>query len=63
MVGDAFLSAKASGDVGGQVRLFEMLGNGFKPDRGGSRPMLEFFFLFYPLITAPLPGRRFERSS
>ena len=29
MVGDAFLSAKASGDVGGQVRLLEMLGNGF----------------------------------
>jgi CHAT domain-containing protein len=29
MVGDAFLSAKASGDIGGQVRLLEMLGNGF----------------------------------
>src|SRR5713101_2279087 len=29
MVGGAFLSAKASGDVGGQVRLLEMLGNGF----------------------------------
>src|ERR1700730_8692443 len=29
MVGDAFLSAKASADVGGQVRLLEMLGNGF----------------------------------
>src|SRR5258708_7806837 len=29
MVGDAFLSSKASGDVGGQVRLLEMLGNGF----------------------------------
>jgi CHAT domain-containing protein len=29
MVGDAFLSAKASDDVGGQVRLLEMLGNGF----------------------------------
>src|SRR5690242_18863588 len=29
MVGDAFLSAKASGDVGGQVRLLEMMGNGF----------------------------------
>src|SRR5260370_37051648 len=29
MVGDAYLSAKASGDVGGQVRLLEMLGNGF----------------------------------
>jgi CHAT domain-containing protein len=29
MVGDAFLSAKASGDMGGQVRLLEMLGNGF----------------------------------
>lgn len=29
MVGDAFLSAKASGDVGGQVRMLEMLGNGF----------------------------------
>jgi len=29
MVGDAFLSAKASGDVAGQVRILEMLGNGF----------------------------------
>jgi len=29
MVGDAVLSAKASGDVGGQVRMLEMLGNGF----------------------------------
>jgi len=29
MVGDALLSAKASGDVGGQVRMLEMLGNGF----------------------------------
>src|SRR5206468_4277277 len=29
MVGDALLSAKASGDVGGQVRYLEMLGNGF----------------------------------
>src|SRR6266436_10276551 len=29
MVGDAFLSAKASGDTGNQVRLLEMLGNGF----------------------------------
>jgi CHAT domain-containing protein len=29
MVGDAFLSAKASGDTGNQVRLLEMMGNGF----------------------------------
>ena len=29
MVGDALLSAMASGDVGGQVRYLEMLGNGF----------------------------------
>lgn len=29
MVGDSFLSAKASGDMGGQVRMLEMLGNGF----------------------------------
>ncbi len=29
MVGDSLLSAKASGDVGGQVRMLEMLGNGF----------------------------------
>ena len=29
MVGDAFLSAKASGDAGNQVRLLEMMGNGF----------------------------------
>src|SRR5262249_18410833 len=29
MVGDAILSAKASGDVGGQVRMLDMLGNGF----------------------------------
>ncbi|HXN23446.1 MAG TPA: CHAT domain-containing protein [Candidatus Dormibacteraeota bacterium] len=29
MVGHALLSAKASGDVGGQVRMLEMLGNGF----------------------------------
>src|SRR6266566_4516032 len=29
MVGDAFLSAKASGDTGNQVRLLEMLGNWF----------------------------------
>src|SRR5260370_5486905 len=29
MVGDALLCAKASGDVGGQVRMLEMLGNGF----------------------------------
>src|SRR6202166_151751 len=29
MVGDAFLSAKASGDTGSQVRLLEMMGNGF----------------------------------
>ena len=29
MVGDALLSAKASGDVGSQVRMLEMLGNGF----------------------------------
>jgi CHAT domain-containing protein len=29
MVGDSVLSAKASGDVGGQVRMLEMLGNGF----------------------------------
>src|SRR6266704_6325049 len=29
MVGDTFLSAKASGDLGGQVRMLEMLGNGF----------------------------------
>src|SRR6266566_1203736 len=29
MVGDAFLSAKASGDTGSQIRLLEMLGNGF----------------------------------
>ena len=29
MVGDAVMSAKASGDVGGQVRMMEMLGNGF----------------------------------
>jgi CHAT domain-containing protein len=29
MVGDAFLSAKASGDMGNQVRLLEMMGNGF----------------------------------
>jgi CHAT domain-containing protein len=29
MVGDSFLSAKASGDIGGQVRMLEMLGNGF----------------------------------
>ena len=29
MVGDAVLSAKASGDVGGQVRMLEMLGDGF----------------------------------
>jgi len=29
MVGDALLSAMASGDVGGQVRTLEMLGNGF----------------------------------
>ncbi len=29
MVGDALLSAMASGDVGGEVRYLEMLGNGF----------------------------------
>jgi CHAT domain-containing protein len=29
MVGDAVLCAKASGDVGGEVRMLEMLGNGF----------------------------------
>jgi hypothetical protein len=29
MVGDALLSAMASGDEGGQVRMLEMLGNGF----------------------------------
>src|SRR5246127_2916061 len=29
MVGDAFLAAKASGDTGNQVRLLEMMGNGF----------------------------------
>src|SRR2546421_552636 len=29
MVGDAFLSAKACGDTGNQVRLLEMMGNGF----------------------------------
>ena len=29
MVGDAVLSAMASGDVGGEVRYLEMLGNGF----------------------------------
>src|SRR5215472_10723039 len=29
MVGDSVLSAKASGDAGGQVRMLEMLGNGF----------------------------------
>lgn len=29
MVGDALLSTMASGDVGGQVRFLEMLGNGF----------------------------------
>lgn len=29
MVGDSVLSAKASGDEGGQVRMLEMLGNGF----------------------------------
>src|ERR1700730_13541870 len=29
MVGDAFLSAKAGGDTGNQVRLLEMMGNGF----------------------------------
>jgi len=29
MVGDAFLSAKASGDTGNQVRLLEMMGIGF----------------------------------
>jgi hypothetical protein len=29
MVGDALLSAMASGDVGGQVRMLEMLINGF----------------------------------
>src|SRR5215472_15090153 len=28
-VGDFVLSAKASGDAGGQVRMLEMLGNGF----------------------------------
>jgi CHAT domain-containing protein len=33
MVGDAVLSAKASGDVGGQVRMLEMLGNGFNEAR------------------------------
>lgn len=29
MVGDSVLSAEASGDIGGQVRMLEMLGNGF----------------------------------
>jgi len=29
MVGDSLLSAMASGDEGGQVRMLEMLGNGF----------------------------------
>jgi CHAT domain-containing protein len=29
LVGDALLSAMASGDAGGQVRMLEMLGNGF----------------------------------
>lgn len=33
MVGDAVLSAKASGDIGGQVRMLEMLGNGFNEAR------------------------------
>ena len=33
MVGDAVLSAKASGDTGGQVRMLEMLGNGFNEAR------------------------------
>ena len=33
MVGDAVLSAKASGDIGGQVRMLEMLGNGFNEVR------------------------------
>ena len=33
MVGDALLSAMASGDVGGQVRTLEMLGNGFNEVR------------------------------
>jgi len=33
MVGDAVLSLKASGDVGGQVRMLEMLGNGFNEAR------------------------------
>ena len=33
MVGDAFLSAKASGDTGNQVRLLEMMGNGFNEAR------------------------------
>jgi len=33
MVGDALLSAMASGDLGGQVRTLEMLGNGFNEVR------------------------------
>ncbi len=33
MVGDALLSAIASGDLGGQVRTLEMLGNGFNEVR------------------------------
>jgi CHAT domain-containing protein len=33
MIGDSVLSAKASGDVGGQVRMLEMLGNGFNEAR------------------------------
>lgn len=33
MVGDAVMSALASGDVGGQVRYLEMLGNGFNEVR------------------------------
>jgi hypothetical protein len=33
MVGDAFLSAKAGGDAGNQVRLLEMMGNGFNEEK------------------------------
>ena len=37
MVGDALLSTMASGDLGGQVRTLEMLGNGFNEVRPLSR--------------------------
>ena len=72
MVGDAFLSAKASGDTGNQVRLLEMLGNGFNEAKryeealtfferaiktSNSNPDAGFPFMAYEGESQALPGQ------